>query len=850
MKHSRRTIILNSLAWTAGIALLLASQYAFRIHHPYAVPSLVAGAVTLIIAFARYGRNTSVDDPALSPQTATLLLIGILLLALPTRLYHLASVPAGAHNDEIVKGMQVLQFFEGDRFQPFYVANKEFLFFYMLIPFVRFFGISIVGLRALPFTCGMLTIIFTYLAFNRLWGRSVALVISGFLAVGLWPGQSCHLCERLNAAPLFAAAAFFFCILTLQTGRFLSFLGTGLVLGAGMWTFPTFRLIPWAVACLLGGAMIQGTLPWKRSIGKALTAATLFVATATAPLGFNLLDTWIVFYTRHGHDFKIAQGIEQIRGFLHHLVLSFTIDCVQDMTFTSDPMPLFWWPLGAFFLAGLIAAMVRLPRMDSVVIMTWLIAGLIPAMVSEPAVRRLTAAQPVLFGLIGLGIWRTVSALWPGINRSRPWGLIPIAGLILWAGMTNFCTFARDIAPVWRVAWEDYWIVEAVIGTNDRLEVHVDWLEEEAELPMRYLMYPSTGDLNRIRMERPAFSVPFRFEPDRDFVYYFRNIAENLPVIPMLTTIYDDGVLILHQDTDHPRGYYSFTMRKDDLAKRRGVTVSAGDSRVHRVRFDTMQETSAAVGGPDDPLASLDPEAVEWEIEGILLTERHGQYMFAFDAPVDSVLTIDSTIVSGSTAGPSGAPVVCRLTAGAHTVQARVPVSGTRPRVRLQWRTPEDMGRPASLDPPGEPIPAANWLQPPFPDALPAPIPTRRAGFQYCFDSVIRYPHPSGGRSYDIARVESLPDGSFIANCWHYQTMIRLNSRAEMIGEWSANLLADPSWILRFDYDVGPDGNVYIAGDSRHQMLVASPSGDLLRQFPLPDHVTAVHCESTDTLLI
>lgn len=834
------------ILWCVGIILLLCAQYFIAAEtSPWAPVLLIPGLACLIPACIGQSRFR-LSNPELPPRLAAVLVLTVILLAIPIRLYHLGTVPYGAHNDEIVKGMQVLKFFEGDTFQPFYVANKEFLFFYMLVPFVRYFGVSIVGLRALPFVCGLLTVLFTYLCFRRLWGRSAALIGAGFLAVGLWPNQSSHICERLNAAPMFTAAAFFLCVLAVQTQRTAAYILTGIVMGAGMWTFPTFRLIPWAVLGLLVWSIAAGKTARRTGILKSILTAVTFVSVTTAPLKFRMVESFLVFYSRRGHDFKIAKGPEQILEFIRHLIMSFNIRCVPDMSFTLKDTPLFWWPLGGFFIAGLIYIVFHWPRFDSMVSMAWLGAGLLPAVVSEPTVRRLTAAQPMLFGLIGIGVWITAASLFPRSNRCRMGALVPAFALLITAGAFNFRTFSSEIAPRWRVAWEDYWIVEAAVHAFDRFEVHVDWIEEEAELPLRYLLYPRTGDLNWFQPERPRFSVPFQWNPEKDFIYFFRNIPENLPVIPILKEIYPRGVLILHQNAEHPRGYYSFTMRRDDLEARRGVILRAGDTEIRFPVFNISRESAGDMQFPEN--------CRETTVEGILLAEDHGRYGFSLQASTEPVFRVDDRIIEPSFINTKSwmwsGTYTLFLTAGPHTIHVTMPADGRWPETRLFWQVPTDDGGPANTGDTWKTIPSARWLQPPLPGSMRAPIPTAPASFQFVHDTTRQYPHPSGDRTYDIARIEALPDGTYIANCWHYQRMVRLNDSGDIVGEWSANLLNDPHWMLRFDFDVDSRGRVYISGDSRKWLFVTAPDGTLIRKVKLPEAPKSIKCHTDNSLFI
>ncbi|MBN1880218.1 glycosyltransferase family 39 protein [bacterium] len=819
---------------------------------------LLAGALCLAL-FAWFQRRTDPADQPVSQRTAVILAVILLCLAIPIKLYHLADVPYGAHNDEIVKGMQVLGFFQGDSFRPFFLANKEFLFFYMLTPFIWFGGPTIGSLRSLPFLCGIATVFFTWLLLRRLWGTAVAWAGSGFLAVGLWPGQSCHICERLNAAPMFVSATLYAHIAAVQSRRWTPWITTGVLLAGGMWTFPTFRLIPFAVVSFSLWSLIKGDLHLKADSLKILLMLLIFAILVSAPLGFSLQDTYRVFYTRHEHDFKIARTPEQILQFIHQLLISFNVDAVEDMSFTQFNAPVIWWPLSAFLVAGLIIVLIRFPKNSSVFSLLWLLTALLPAIISEPAVRRLTAVQPLVFGLIGLGIVSFIHALCPFATR---WKMIPYflcATLIVVNGVRDFSVFREKIAPVWRIAWEDYWIVRAGIDNFDRFEIHMDWIEEEAELPYRFLTYPETGNLNAYIPEPPQFSVPFRFTPEKDFMYLFRNIPENITVIPVLKETYPKGVLSLHQTEEYPRGYYSFTMTRKDLQDRRGIiatltsSTDESESMTIPVIPPLFLTTMSLSGETLIKESGMFSHSDFVRMNGVLLIEKTGRQDFFLRYPGEAEFILDNrqAIPDDVTAG--GAVFREFLTAGPHDVSIGLSLlpdsKSTDLNIELLW---QDTGQGHGSDsrPDWIPIPEERWLKPPLPDSMPKPFMTRPATFQYTLQKVINYPHPGGGRSYDLARLQQLPNGTFIGNCWHYQRMVILDHEGRMLLDWDANLQSDPHWMLRFDFDIGEDGHVYLTGDTRNRLLVASSSGEFLRQINLPATPTMIEIDSDNTALL
>lgn len=823
MTRTQRILLL--LCWTFGAIFVFAG--AFSAHNPgFQAPGdpwrpiIMATGFILILVAAITGRKETISDPGFSSTSAAILLTVVVLIAVPMKLYHLDTVPYGAHNDEIVKGMQVIKFFNGGSFQPFYVANKEFLFFYMLIPFIKFFGVTIIGLRMLPFCCGLITIVFSYLLFRKLWGQSIAMCGIAFLAVGLWPNQSAHICERLNSAPMFTAAALFFTLAAVTTRQFWYFILAGAISAAGMWSFPTFRLIPWACIAITVIGFCHGKLSVRKDSWKAVLLVLSCLILTTAPLNFSPTSTYKTFYSRRGHDFKIAKNSDQIKENTEKLLKSFTVDCVEDMSFTLRDAPLVWWPLGLLLIIGLISVLSKPTHFETHFMIVWLGAALLPAVASEPTVRRLTAVQPALFGLIGLGGWITISGIAPYLNKKRSWGLIPVFTLVALAGYRNFTVFTTEIAPKWRVAWEDYWIVEAAIENFDRLEVHVDWLEEEAELPLRYLFYPKTGTLKWYQPERPQYSIPFKFSPKRDFIYLFRNIPENQFAVKLLPDLYPEGVLILHQNPEHPRGYYSFTMKKEDLQRRRGVAVSESNgSVIHEIQFQIPISLRDSMG--------------EMILESAVLADSHGQYQLLVQGPLSHQLRINNQLQQPVTSSDKQAEYAVFMTKGPQTIQIRLPEQSNTGKLKILWRTPTRKGRPKPEADWVE-LPAHSLLRTPLPATLTRPSPQQVANYQFTLKDSIRHPHPDGGRSYDISRVEKVDPGKFLANCWHYQTMVELDRNASIQSSWHANLLEDPQWARRFDFDVDDQGNVYIVGDSRKYLLIATDSGQLIRKVELP----------------
>ena len=132
--------LLISAFLLTGLGLLIAAQILLGTEDmSRLVWMLPAGAVMLALAA---WHDDSKNDPAPERSTSwqVWLVLMILLMALPMKIYHIQTVPLGYYNDEMAKGMNALRIMHGAAFKPFWVANKEFLYFYLCIPFIWFFG--------------------------------------------------------------------------------------------------------------------------------------------------------------------------------------------------------------------------------------------------------------------------------------------------------------------------------------------------------------------------------------------------------------------------------------------------------------------------------------------------------------------------------------------------------------------------------------------------------------------------------------------------------------------------------------------------------------------------------------
>src|SRR3990167_2233300 len=117
-----------------------------------------------------------------------LVFVGILLLAIFFRFWHITDIPPGLYPDEAMNGSNALQALESGNFRAYYVDNngREGLFINLQALAIWFLGNEAWVLRAVSAFFGVLAVIAIYFLARELFrnsrGEIIALLSSFFLA--------------------------------------------------------------------------------------------------------------------------------------------------------------------------------------------------------------------------------------------------------------------------------------------------------------------------------------------------------------------------------------------------------------------------------------------------------------------------------------------------------------------------------------------------------------------------------------------------------------------------------------------------------------------------------------------
>lgn len=209
----------------------------------------------------------------------------IVLLAIFMRFYQLDQLPPGLHPDEAANGQDVFRIFNRD-IRPLYATNgpRESLFFFLQGIFVWFLGNTILALRIAPAIAGVLAVIAVYYWGTDWFGRRVGLLAAFFLAINPWVIVISRDGFRASMTPLMVALVAYFAGRAFKTRKLPYFIGAGLCLGLGAYTYTAFQLMLAASFGLLVYAAIFRREFIKKNVRNIGVALATFLLVIT-PLG-------------------------------------------------------------------------------------------------------------------------------------------------------------------------------------------------------------------------------------------------------------------------------------------------------------------------------------------------------------------------------------------------------------------------------------------------------------------------------------------------------------------------------------------------------------------------------------
>jgi 4-amino-4-deoxy-L-arabinose transferase-like glycosyltransferase len=441
-------------------------------------------------------------------------LTALLLVAAFFRFHRPGAVPPGPSHDELRMIDLGELIVEGERPIHWTVSySAEPLFTYALALVMPVWGFTPFGARMVTRFAGLLLIPLMHLLVRRLFGRRVALVTSGVLAMTWWPVFFSRVALRGITFPLTLVAA----VYCLWRGLGLSGPGGACRMGPVRWGWllPGAGLmgLTWYTFTAARGLFVL----WPALLAHLVVVRVVHVKRlwriALVTLGLAALVAAPFIYDVNAHPGAPEARMKQLGGVIDELRAGNLAPFARQTThtlglfvLTGDPnwrynvsdRPAFGPVLGCLAILGFLVSIGRWRQPRHFLLLTWLLLGWIPSMLTPdaPSFVRAIGALPAVatFPAIGAAaVWDWVAArAGQRAGPKRPGSVRTTWFLVALTLLVNGWSTLRDLFTIWPIQPQVREIYQAA-------------LSEAFE------------DLNRSRLEGPIW-ISEPFPDDRAFL--------------------------------------------------------------------------------------------------------------------------------------------------------------------------------------------------------------------------------------------------------------------------------------------------------------------------------------------
>jgi len=256
------------------------------------------------------------------------------------------------------------------------------------------------------------------------------LLSSFFLATSFWHVNFSRIGFRGILVPFVLVFAFYFLFRAFQTKRVSDFIFSGIFLGAGFYTYISFRFIILLLPIVL---LFWWLIYNKQNLQKKFYKFTIYILTFTIltalPLGIYFLQNPQDFVGR-ATPISIFATENPVKEFGKSLVLhlgmfNFSGDFNWRHNFAGSPM--LFWPIGILFLVGFFLSIREIAKKKRLAIGYWLLVSwffvmLLPGILTYegiPHALRSIGVIPVVYILAGLGGWEVYQWLNKNVKNKK-----------------------------------------------------------------------------------------------------------------------------------------------------------------------------------------------------------------------------------------------------------------------------------------------------------------------------------------------------------------------------------------------------------------------------------------------
>ncbi len=397
----------------------------------------------------------------LRKNLATIILIGIVVVAAFFRFYQLADLPPGLHPDEAANGLDIFRMIDNHDFRVLYNTNgpREALFFYLQAIFVLIFGNSIMALRVAPALIGTAAVVVAYLWATDWFGRRAGLIAAFIFAVSPWAITITRDGFRASMVPLMIAGTAYLAGKAYKTKKIGYFIGAGAVAGLGLYTYVAFQLFVGIVILSLVYLLLLRrswfTANWK----KICLGLAAFFAVLVPMVVFTVKNPGDSFARSGGTSFmnKSLNGGKPLQTLMDSTtktLLMFHFKGDANYRHNLGGLPMLNVFGGIMFLLGLFVSLLRIRRIKYFMILAIFGTMLLPAALtaeSLPHALRAVGAMPAVFIIAAIGINYFLArwyATFPVNSVARNIGVSLVALLLLLTAFQGykqyFVAWAQD----------------------------------------------------------------------------------------------------------------------------------------------------------------------------------------------------------------------------------------------------------------------------------------------------------------------------------------------------------------------------------------------------------------------
>lgn len=359
----------------------------------------------------------TVREPSRLTRLEVLGYIAVLIVSTIVRTVALDRIPPGLWYDEAIYALDGLSVANGHFpiFFETYGHMREPLYIYSLGGFFALFGHSTYNARLVSALWGIATVAVFFPVARRFFGNRWGLVAMLLLGTFRWHIHFSRTIFRAVLPPLFILSTLWFFLRWRQHRRPADAVYCGAILGAGMYTYLSFRLVPLLLLLWMGWLFFRKELIWKRD----RNALGLLVAAASVvflPLGLDYLKHPQHFTGRtseismffknvpdsnNGSVRRVAKPLPEIvssvAGNVRDVALMWTVrgDHVGKHNLPNEPV--FDWLSGSVFYIGMFWSLACFVRSESAVLpVVWIAVMSLTSILSfgAPNLLRMQGATP------------------------------------------------------------------------------------------------------------------------------------------------------------------------------------------------------------------------------------------------------------------------------------------------------------------------------------------------------------------------------------------------------------------------------------------------------------------------